>query len=44
MTGPTRHAADAEFGVFVDGHYSRLLHIADLLVGDRGRAEDLLTA
>lgn len=42
VTGSVRHAADAEFGAFVDGNYARLLHIADLLVGDRDRAEDLL--
>jgi RNA polymerase sigma-70 factor (sigma-E family) len=42
VTGSARRAGDAEFGAFVGGNYARLLHIADLLVGDRGRAEDLL--
>jgi len=34
--------AEVEFTEFVSVHYDRLLHIADLIVGDRGRAEDLL--
>jgi len=34
--------ADAEFASFVGSHYPRLLHLADLLTGDRGVAEDLL--
>jgi RNA polymerase sigma-70 factor (sigma-E family) len=42
VTGTAGRAGDAEFGAFVGGNYARLLHIADLLVGDRGRAEDLL--
>ncbi len=39
-TGAAR--GDAEFGAFVAAHYGRLLHMADLLVGDRSKAEDLL--
>jgi RNA polymerase sigma-70 factor (sigma-E family) len=35
-------ATEAEFTAFVAGSYGRLLHIADLIIGDRGRAEDLL--
>jgi DNA-directed RNA polymerase specialized sigma24 family protein len=35
-------SADAEFASFVGSHYPRLLHLADLLTGDRGTAEDLL--
>jgi RNA polymerase sigma-70 factor (sigma-E family) len=34
--------ADAEFASFVGSNYPRLLHLADLLIGDRGVAEDLL--
>ena len=34
--------ADAEFAAFVGSNYPRLLHLADLLTGDRGVAEDLL--
>lgn len=37
--GPT---TDDEFSAFVAGSARRLLHAADLLTGDRARAEDLL--
>jgi RNA polymerase sigma-70 factor (sigma-E family) len=36
--------AEEEFTAFVAAFYGRLLHIADLLTGDRSRAEDLLQA
>jgi RNA polymerase sigma-70 factor (sigma-E family) len=35
---------DEEFTAFVAANYGRLLHIADLLTGDRTRAEDLVQA
>ncbi len=31
-----------EFRAFVVGSQRRLLHVADLLTGDRGRAEDVV--
>jgi RNA polymerase sigma-70 factor (sigma-E family) len=34
--------ADAEFTAFVHANHQRLLHVAELLTGDRGRAEDIL--
>ena len=33
---------DEEFTAFVAADYGRLLHTADLIIGDAGRAEDLL--
>ncbi len=33
---------NADFTTFVAANYSRLLHLANLIVGDRNRAEDLL--
>lgn len=33
---------EAEFRAFVVGSQRRLLHVADLLTGDRGRAEDVV--
>jgi RNA polymerase sigma-70 factor (sigma-E family) len=35
-------SAEEEFTAFVAASYGRLLHIADLITGDGGRAEDLL--
>src|SRR3954447_11862268 len=37
-----RGAIDREFTEFVTSAYPRVLHMADLLMGDRGRAEDLV--
>ena len=37
-----RHSAEEEFAEFVAAHHARLLQLADLLIGDRTRAEDLL--
>jgi RNA polymerase sigma-70 factor (sigma-E family) len=37
-----RRSADEEFAEFVAANHGRLLHLADLLVGDRTIAEDLL--
>lgn len=37
-----RRGAEEEFAEFVEANHSRLLHLADLLIGDRARAEDLL--
>ncbi len=42
MTRADRHCAETEFAEFVAANHARLLHLADLLIGDRGRAEDLL--
>lgn len=33
---------DEEFATFVAANYGRLLHVAELVLGDRGRAEDAL--
>jgi len=38
----SRHGAEQEFAEFVAANYGRLVHLADLLIGDRNRAEDLL--
>jgi RNA polymerase sigma-70 factor (sigma-E family) len=35
-------SVDDEFTMFVTANYRRLLHVADLIAGDGGRAEDLL--
>ncbi|SNT53419.1 RNA polymerase sigma-70 factor, sigma-E family [Asanoa hainanensis] len=35
-------SVEAEFTAFVSANYGRLLHVADLLIGDAGRAEELL--
>lgn len=43
-TGPDRVSADQEFTAFVAANYNRLLHIADLVVCDRARAEDVVQA
>jgi RNA polymerase sigma-70 factor (sigma-E family) len=40
--GVAGQSDDEAFTRFVASHYARLLHVADLIVGDRGRAEDLL--
>jgi RNA polymerase sigma-70 factor (sigma-E family) len=40
--GMARRSGDESFTAFVTAHYARLLHVADLIVGDRGRAEDVL--
>lgn len=37
-------SADEEFAAFVAGNYARLLHVAELVLGDRGRGEDALQA
>jgi len=37
-----RTSADDEFAAFVGANHARMLHVAELLTGDRGRAEDLL--
>ncbi|GAA1867491.1 SigE family RNA polymerase sigma factor [Asanoa iriomotensis] len=38
----TPSSVEDEFTVFVTANYGRLLHVADLIVGDAGRAEELL--
>lgn len=35
-------SADEEFVAFVAANYARLLHVAELILGDRGHAEDAL--
>ncbi|WP_203711650.1 SigE family RNA polymerase sigma factor [Asanoa siamensis] len=42
--GPSvgRPSVEAEFTSFVTANYGRLLHVADLIIGDAGRAEELL--
>jgi RNA polymerase sigma-70 factor (sigma-E family) len=37
-----RQSVETEFTAFVAANHARLLHIADLITGDCGRAEDLL--
>jgi RNA polymerase sigma-70 factor (sigma-E family) len=43
VVGVGRHGSvDEEFTAFVAANHARLLHVADLMIGDRGQAEDLL--
>lgn len=41
-TRPGPRSADQEFTAFVHENHRRLLRVAELLTGDRGRAEDIL--
>src|SRR5688572_12071253 len=42
VVGIAQNSTEAEFAAFVAANYTRLLHVADLITGDHGRAEDLL--
>ncbi|RZU53410.1 RNA polymerase sigma-70 factor (sigma-E family) [Krasilnikovia cinnamomea] len=42
--GTTAAALDDDFAAFVGIHHARLLHLAELIIGDEHRAQDLLQA
>jgi RNA polymerase sigma-70 factor (sigma-E family) len=42
VDGARAGSDDEEFAAFVAANHARMLHVAELLTGDRGRAEDLL--
>ncbi len=42
MDTPRQGSVEEEFTAFVTANYGRLLHVADLIIGDAGRAEELL--